>query len=271
MIPELLSIPIPFLGFSLPIYTFGFFMLCCFIGAMKLLEKNLLSVSLQAELAEQIITWGAIGGILGARILSIFSNFDALIQNPIAVIFSSSGFIFYGGFVGGFIATYLVIKRNSLTPVYMSDLIAAPLAFGYGIGRIGCQLSGDGDYGSASTLPWAMDYAYGVVPVYESVHPTPLYESIGAFVLCWILLSPFVRARFKIRGQIFGLYLIISAILRFLVEFLRVEPIVIFKLTQAQVFSILLLFLGFYFISGVFKKPSAYFVSHTSNNLSKIK
>ncbi len=249
MIPELLHIPLPFLGLNLPVYTFGFFMLCCFLGAMKLLENLLGEVSLERALAEQLVTWAAVGGIVGARTLSILSHPQALIEDPLGTIFSSSGFVFYGGFLGGFIAVLWVLKRNKLSSLAVSDIIAAPLAFGYGIGRVGCQLSGDGDYGSASLLPWAMNYIYGVVPVYETVHPTPVYETLGAFVLTWILLSPVTRNYFMRRGQIFGLYLLASAVLRFSVEFLRIEPVVVWGLTQAQVFSLLLFFIGLYFIN----------------------
>jgi phosphatidylglycerol---prolipoprotein diacylglyceryl transferase len=248
MIPELLQIPIPFTGFSLPVYTFGFFMLCCFLGAMKLLEKQLEEVSFDTGIAEQLVTWAAIGGILGARILSIFSHPEALLNDPVGTIFSSSGFVFYGGFLGGFIGVMWVLKRNKLSPLAMSDVIAAPLAFGYGIGRIGCQLSGDGDYGHASSLPWAMNYAYGVVPVYETVHPTPVYETMGAFLLTWILISSVTRHYFRYQGQLFGLYLVISAVFRFMVEFLRIEPIVGLGLTQAQLFSLFLLITGMVFI-----------------------
>lgn len=247
MIPELFSIPFPFFG-TLPIYTFGFMMLCCFLGAMKLLEKLLASLNMEEVIAEQLITWAAIGGILGARLLSILSYPSALMADPIGVIFSGSGFVFYGGFLGGALAVYLVLKRNSLSPISMGDVIAAPLAFGYAIGRIGCQLSGDGDYGSPSSLPWAMNYLYGVVPTADIVHPAPVYETFAALLLTFLLLSPKTRAFFKFRGQLFGVYLAISAIFRFLVEFLRIEPIVWQGLTQAQVFALILFITGVLFI-----------------------
>lgn len=249
MIPELLRIPLLIVDISLPVYTFGFFMLCCFLGGMKLLEKILEEVRIDTGIAEQLVTWAAIGGIVGARLLSILSHPDALLHDPVGTIFSSSGFVFYGGFIGGFLGVVWVLKRNGLSPLALSDVIAAPLAFGYGIGRIGCQLSGDGDYGSASTLPWAMNYAYGVVPVYESVHPTPVYETLGACVLTLILLSPALRGRLKLQGQLFGFYLCISSALRFLVEFLRVEPRVISFLTQAQLISLVLFIFGIYFLA----------------------
>jgi phosphatidylglycerol:prolipoprotein diacylglycerol transferase len=249
MIPEIFTIPIPFTDFHLPVYTFGFFMLCCFLGAMKLLENQLAEVSLDTSLAEQLVTWAAIGGILGARLLSILSVPEALLADPVGTIFSSAGFVFYGGFLGGFLAVLLLLWRKKLSPLMMSDIIAAPLAFGYGIGRIGCQLSGDGDYGSASSLPWAMNYIYGVVPAYETVHPAPVYESAGAFLLTWLLLSPYLREKLSMQGQIFGFYLSVSAILRFLVEFLRIEPVVLWGLTQAQLFSIFLLLVGVCFLA----------------------
>src|SRR5690606_14201703 len=103
MIPELLRIPLLIVDISLPVYTFGFFMLCCFLGGMKLLEKILEEVRIDTGIAEQLVTWAAIGGIVGARLLSILSHPDALLHDPVGTIFSSSGFVFYGGFIGGFL------------------------------------------------------------------------------------------------------------------------------------------------------------------------
>jgi phosphatidylglycerol:prolipoprotein diacylglycerol transferase len=260
VLPELLRIPFPFFG-SLPVYTFGFFMLCCFLGAMRLLENCLEEVRLDPGIAEPLITWAAIGGILGARLLSIVSNLEALLYDPIGTIFSSSGFVFYGGFIGGFLGVYFVLKRNKLSPLALSDVVAAPLAFGYGLGRIGCQISGDGDYGSASSLPWSMNYLYGVVPTSELVHPTPVYESIGAFLLTWLLVSPGIRKKLTLQGQLFGLYLLVSALFRYKVEFLRIEPVILAGLTQAQVISVVIFLFGLYFLFPVRKRSLSLFAN----------
>ena len=85
------------------------------------------------------------------------------------------------------------------------DLAAAPLALGYAIGRIGCQLSGDGDYGRASDVPWAMSYPDGTVPTTEEVHPTPVYETLAMGLVAWLLWR--WRDRFR-PGVLFALYLV---------------------------------------------------------------
>jgi phosphatidylglycerol:prolipoprotein diacylglycerol transferase len=116
-----------------------------------------------------------------------------------------------------------------------------PLAVGYAIGRVGCQLSGDGDYGIASDLPWAMAYPDGTVPTTESVHPTPVYETLAmglAGLFLW-------RLRDRVApGVLFGLYLVIAGIERFLVEFVRRNEEVVAGLTQAQLIALAMLALG---------------------------
>ena len=123
----------------------------------------------------------------------------------------------------------------------MCDAVCVPLFVGYAIGRIGCQLSGDGDYGVESDLPWAMAYPEGTVPTTEEVHPTPVYETvavgIGALVL-WHL-----RDRFA-PGVLFGLYLIFAGGERFLVELVRRNDSVVAGLTQPQLISLALLAFG---------------------------
>jgi phosphatidylglycerol:prolipoprotein diacylglycerol transferase len=123
----------------------------------------------------------------------------------------------------------------------MFDTSAVPLAIGYAVGRVGCQLSGDGDYGVESDLPWAMAYPDGTVPTTDEVHPTPVYETfvmgLGALTL-WQL-----RDRFA-PGVLFGLYLILAGAERFLVELIRRNDSVVAGLTQPQLVSLVLLALG---------------------------
>ena len=123
----------------------------------------------------------------------------------------------------------------------VAGLAGLPLIVGYAVGRIGCQLSGDGDYGTASDLPWAMAYPDGTVPTTEEVHPTPVYETLtmglGALVL-WHL-----RDRFP-DGVVFGLYLMLAGGERFLVEIIRRNDSVVVGLTQPQLVSLGLLAFG---------------------------
>jgi phosphatidylglycerol---prolipoprotein diacylglyceryl transferase len=123
------------------------------------------------------------------------------------------------------------------------DMCATVLALGYGIGRIGCQVSGDGDYGIPSKLPWAMGYPHGTVPTPPgvTVHPTPIYETLAMCLLAYFLWKPRDRVR---PGVIFALYLLFSGLERLLVEFIRRNKEVLAGLTGLQVESVALMVLG---------------------------
>jgi phosphatidylglycerol:prolipoprotein diacylglycerol transferase len=143
--------------------------------------------------------------------------------------------------VGGAIGVILWAHRRGFLGWQLFDTAAVPLAVGYAIGRIGCQLSGDGDYGTSSDLPWAMSYPDGTVPTTDEVHPTPVYETLAmgvAGVVLWQL-----RDRFA-PGVLFGLYLMIAGVERFLVEFIRRNDEVVAGLTQPQLIGLVLLGLG---------------------------
>ena len=128
MIPEIFRIQIGTF-FSVPVYSFGLMMLLCFVGAMQLLQITLSEEGYDPALAEPMITYAAIGGIVGARLLSILSNLDYLMSDPIGVIFSSAGFVFYGGFVGGLLGVSIILRKNALSFYKLTNLVAAPLAF----------------------------------------------------------------------------------------------------------------------------------------------
>ena len=125
--------------------------------------------------------------------------------------------------------------------VGLLDMACIPLAMGYAIGRIGCQLSGDGDYGKPWDGPWAMAYPDGVVPTDVPVHPTPIYETLAMGLAAWVLW----RLRDSLRpGLVFALYLVFAGTERFLVEFLRRNEPVALGLTTPQFQSLALLLAG---------------------------
>ncbi len=124
-----------------------------------------------------------------------------------------------------------------------STRCATALALGYAIGRIGCQVSGDGDYGIRSTLPWAMGYPHGTVPTPPGVRvqPTPIYETVAMCMLAYALW----RLRDRVRpGVVFALYLVGSGLERFLVEFVRRNEVVFAGLTTPQLESLGLAVIG---------------------------
>jgi phosphatidylglycerol:prolipoprotein diacylglycerol transferase len=124
----------------------------------------------------------------------------------------------------------------------MMDAGSPAAALGYGIGRIGCFLSGDGDYGVPTSLPWGMSFPNGLVPTTDRVHPTPIYELIAACVIAWVLwrigAKQITAAAKASAGIVFAAYLVLTGIARFLVEFIRINPRSFFGLTNAQAASL---------------------------------
>src|SRR5439155_143110 len=120
------------------------------------------------------------------------------------------------------------------------DACAPAAAVGYAVGRMGCLLSGDGDYGQPTSLPWGMSFPNGLVPTTERVHPTPIYEFIAGMLIAYYLwkLSSKVIQGVRPQGDVLAMFLILSGIERFLVEFIRINPRVFFGLTNAQVASL---------------------------------
>ena len=182
-----------------------------------------------------------IGGLVGSRVDYLIQNWDEVSDDLLGNIFSGSGLVWFGGLVGGAIGVLLWACWRGWLGWQLLDAGACRSRSATRSGRIGCQLSGDGDYGVASDLPWAMAYPDGTVPTTEEVHPTPVYETLamglGALVL-WHL-----RDRFA-PGVLFGLYLMLAGGERFLVEFVRRNDSVVAGLTQPQLISLALLALG---------------------------
>ncbi len=141
-----------------------------------------------------------------------------------------------------------MVHRRKLNWFQTADVLAPALALGYGIGRIGCLLAGDGDYGKPSHLPWAMAFPEGIVPTTIPVHPTPIYETLimaMIFFILWIL-----RKKINRNGTLFGLYLILASVERFLMEYLRINPVIVWNLTMAQIISLVLAVAGLILIKG---------------------
>jgi phosphatidylglycerol:prolipoprotein diacylglycerol transferase len=177
------------------------------------------------DLAWSIIAWGIVGGFVGARLLYIAEHWGTIDGEggTLAALAARGGFTWYGGLLGGMLATAWPIRRAGVPWASAADSAALGMAIGYGIGRIGCHLAGDGDWGTPTTLPWGVAYARGITrwphPPGVVVHPTPLYElvaSAGIFGILWRL-----RPRLRPAGTLFGLYLVLAGVERLLVELVR--------------------------------------------------
>ena len=206
------------------------------------------------EIASTLVFAAAVGGLIGARLLFIVEEWDEFLRSPWSLIFSGAGFTWYGGMVGGAIAVGWMARKNRIPLLAAADISAPALAIAYGVGRIGCHIAGDGDWGTISNLPWAVAYTHAIVgwvhPLtgepYAAgvrVHPTPIYEFLEALVVFAALWS--LRKKKYPPGTIFWLYLILAGLARFAVEFWRVNPVIGMGMTEAQWISAGLAILGF--------------------------
>jgi len=156
------------------------------------------------------------------------------------------GFAWFGAFLGGFVALVLLARRYRMNVLLMLDVASPAAALGYGIGRIGCLISGDGDYGMPTSLPWGMSFPNGLVPTTEHVHPTPIYELLAALLIAYLLwrIGPRILRRERPDGTVFAFYLLLTGLSRFLVEFIRINPKLFLGLTNAQVASVVCFIIG---------------------------
>jgi phosphatidylglycerol---prolipoprotein diacylglyceryl transferase len=215
----------------LTLQSFGLMMGLGFVVAGLLASKRLKEIGRPADWAYEMVFAALVGGIVGARVWSVVENWDEAKDDLLGSIFSGTGLVFYGGLLGGAAAVLGWAKWRGVLDLKTLDLAAAPLAAAYAIGRIGCQLAGDGDYGKAWNGPWAMAYPDGTVPTTQDVHPTPVYETLTMGLVAWFLWS---RRNKYPPGGLFALYLLLAGTERFLVEFLRRNERVAAGLTVAQ-------------------------------------
>lgn len=187
-----------------------------------------------------LVGGGGVGGILGARAWFLATD-------PDAPVLSGSGLTFYGGLIGGALGVAAAARLRGVPLGTAADVGAPALAVGYAIGRMGCHLAGDGDYGTASTLPWAMSYPDGTVPIDVTVHPTPLYEAVLMLVVFWALWR--LRRRLAPRGTLFALWAVLAGTERLLIETIRRNPDVALGLTSAQITSLALIAGGAAFLA----------------------
>jgi len=196
--------------------------------------------------AETVIGVTGLAGLIGARLYHLLESPKAFFANPWPLLFSTMGFAWFGSVIAGFIVLVLLARHYRVPVLLMLDCASPAAAIGYGVGRIGCLISGDGDYGVPTSLPWGMSFPNGIVPTTQRVHPTPIYEFLVAILIFWILwqIGAATIAGRRSPGRVFGLYLVLTGIARFLVEFIRLNPRSFFGLTNAQAASIACVLVG---------------------------
>ncbi|MCX6166962.1 MAG: prolipoprotein diacylglyceryl transferase [Sphingobacteriales bacterium] len=221
------------------------------------------------QLMSSILVWAAFTGFLGAKIFHNLEYLDDFVKDPIDALLSFSGLTFYGGLICGGAGVLYITNKNGIKPLHMLDVGGPGLMLAYSIGRMGCHLSGDGDWGipnlatKPSWLPdwlWSTTYPHNVinegVPIKDCVgrfcselplpvYPTALYESIICLALFVFLWS--IRKRVHAPGLIFSIYLILNGLERFTIELIRVNSkyhVAGISFTQAELISSVLILLG---------------------------
>jgi phosphatidylglycerol:prolipoprotein diacylglycerol transferase len=250
--------PVVFQIGPLTIYSFGVFMALAALCAAWVVHAELKRRGFNPELASTMVFAAAVGGLVGARILFIVEEWDHFLAAPLNYIFTGAGFTWYGGFLGGVAAVSWVVKKNKIPWLVGADIAAPALALAYGVGRIGCHVAGDGDWGRVTDVPWGVAYTNAIVgwadpitgipyPPGVRVHPTPIYEFIGGVVTFALLWS--WRKKELPPGTIAWLYLILSGVARFIVEFWRINPPLALGLSEAQWFGLAMMALGSFLLT----------------------
>jgi len=206
------------------------------VTAGFIMDRNFRRWKIDAD-AVGMVTVAVVAGIIGAKLWHVLDTPSEFKLLGWHVLWDTAGFAWFGGLVFGIAALVIQGWRAKIGPLRTLDLAAPAAAIGYGIGRIGCLLSGDGCYGIETNRPWGMAFPNGIepTPVGVRVHPTPIYE-FGAALLIGLWL--WVRGgKPRPTGRILGEYLLLSGMARFLVEFIRRNPKVLWGLSNAQLAS----------------------------------
>lgn len=221
--------------------TFGICFAFAFLGAGAVLARRLKELGKPPDWAYEMIFAAAIGGLVGSRVDYIAQSWSSASHDLLGSIFSGSGLVWFGGLVGGALGGVLWARWRGFLEARMFDMCATGLALGYAIGRVGCQVSGDGDYGRPTGAPWGMAYPHGTRPTTDAVQPTPVFETVAMGLIALVLWS--LRDRFR-PGVLFGIYLVLAGLERLLIEFIRRNEAIFIGLTQPQLISIAMMAAG---------------------------
>jgi prolipoprotein diacylglyceryl transferase len=240
------------------------------------------------QLMSSIVVWAAVGGFIGAKVFHNLEYIDDFMRDPIGGLFSFSGLTFYGGLICGGAAVIYIAYKHGIRPAHMFDVGGPGIMIGYGVGRLGCHMSGDGDWGinnlspKPSWLGWAPDWVWSFkyphnvisegVPIKDCVgkycaelpfpvYPTAFYEVVAGVVLFAFMWS--IRKRIKPAGMMFSIYLILAGIERFLIEKIRVNSHYHAfgrEFTQAELISVIMVIAG---IAGIIWSINNHKKTHT--------
>lgn len=238
------------------IYSFGLMVLVAFGVGARLVILELRRRGMVPNHLEGYPMFALIGGIVGARLYWMLEHPAQVARDPFGSIIGGAGLTWYGGLVGGALAALWLARRKKQSLWQLCDAFAPGLAAAYMFGRVGCHLSGDGDYGPPTDVPWAVSYEKGVVPTPPGVlvHPTPIYEIL--MMLPIVLVLWMLRTRAATPGWLFGVYLVLVGIERWIAEIYRVRTETMLGMSTAQWFSVLAILAGLYLAVTRFRPSS---------------
>ncbi len=237
-------IPVLFHIGPITIYSFGVMAATALLGACYVAYLVLRTRGVPFEFAYELLFVAGLGGFAGARLYYMGQHWAEVKGDIWGSLFSGAGFTWYGGLIGGFICVVLWARFRHVPLGLMANAAGPGVAIGYAIGRIGCLLSGDGDYGSPTKSFIGIAFPHGTVPTPPGVKvwPTPPMETIAMVLVAWFLYR--MAKKPQPGWHVFGWFLVLSGIERFLIEFIRRNPVVFLGLRTPQWESVLSVALG---------------------------
>jgi phosphatidylglycerol:prolipoprotein diacylglycerol transferase len=234
--------PILFRAGDFTLYSYGVVVAFALVASGVVVHVLLRRLRLDLGLAAELTAAAALGGFAGARLYWMVEHWSEVRGDLVHHAVAGAGFTWYGGLLGGVagVVTVALVRRAPLGTV--ANVLAPAVALGYAIGRIACQLAGDGTYGRPSDLPWAMAYPDGMMPTTVPVQPTPVYETLTMLVIFAVL---YRMARTPQPGwRVFAWFLVLSGVERFAIEFLRINQVWLLGFTASQWFAVASLIVG---------------------------
>ncbi len=242
MHPNVFTVELPIIG-AFTLHSFGVMAMLGFLVPTIIMRRAFREENIEPDLASTISVAAIIGGFVGARLYFIIEHWSEFAQAPFSMIFSGAGLVWYGGLFGGVLAVAWTVKHYRMPFWKTADIVSTLVLLGQAFGRMGCLLAADGDYGPPTDLPWAMSFPNGDMPTTERVHPTPIYDIIILLTFFFTLWR--MRRRNFVPGTLFGLYFIAVGVGRFITEFWRTTPKILFGwMTLAQMISTVLIAFG---------------------------